>query len=61
MVLLVDAIEQKKFDQRLVDKQLRDGTLTQKELDQFLNSLPDDGANAEWVNVENLDDDDSSK
>ena len=54
MVLLKDAIEAKKYDVRVKAKNLDRGVIIQDDLDKHLSKIPDDGANAEWVNLETL-------
>ena len=43
---LARALDDKKFDIRLSDKFVADGKISQKELEEYRNSLPDDAANA---------------
>jgi hypothetical protein len=40
------ALEEKKLDVRLRDKLVHEGTLTKSEVDEYLNSLPDDESRA---------------
>jgi hypothetical protein len=54
MTLLHKAVESKKFDSRIVEKNITRGILTSEEYDKFLKSLPDDSDNADWVNIEEL-------
>lgn len=50
------ALNDKKLDLRLRDKLVHEGKMTHKEVDEYLNSLPDDGANATTTGkVENQD------
>ncbi len=52
MTLLHDAVEAKKFDVRVVERQLDRGVVQQKDREKFLKELPDDAANAEYVSIE---------
>ena len=40
------ALNDKKLDLRLRDKLVHEGKMTHKEVEEYLNSLPDDAANA---------------
>ncbi len=40
------ALNDKKLDLRLRDKLVHEGKMTHKEVEEYLNSLPDDSANA---------------
>jgi hypothetical protein len=42
---LKEALEQKQFDTRLLDKKLAEGKLSQKEYQDFLEAIPDDSEN----------------
>lgn len=46
------ALKEKLMDVRLRDKLLAEGKVTKAELDQYLQSVKDDSANAEDVNKE---------
>jgi hypothetical protein len=54
MKLLKEATEEKKFDIRVVEKNITRGLTRADEYQKFLKELPDEAANAEWVNVEEL-------
>jgi polyhydroxyalkanoate synthesis regulator phasin len=43
---LSTALEDKKLDLRLRDKLLAEGKLSQKDMEDYINSLPDDAQNA---------------
>ena len=45
----------KKFDTRMVERNIQRGSLTQAELDKVLKDLPDEAANVNVVTVEALD------
>lgn len=46
---LARALNDKKMDLRLRDKLVHEGKITKTQLNEFLNSLPDDAANATTV------------
>lgn len=50
MVLLADAVEDKKMDIRMVERNLSRGLITQDEVDKAAKKIPDDAENAQWVN-----------
>jgi len=54
MALLIDSVEFKKLDVRLVERNIARGVLTTDDLNKALATLPDDEENAEWVNVDSL-------
>lgn len=54
MTLLDEAVEAKKFDVRVVERNIDRGQVGQSEYSKLVKSLPDDGENAEWVNIETL-------
>ncbi len=60
MSLLHEAVEQKKFDSRVSQRNIERGNLRQEDLDQFVKGLPDDSADAMYVSIDSLVDDDSS-
>ncbi len=60
MSLLHEAVEQKKFDSRVLQRNIERGNLRQEDLDQFVKGLPDDAADAMYVSIDSLVDDDSS-
>ena len=54
MSLLNDAVKDKKFDVRVVERGVQRGTLTAEELQKHLASLPDDSeaaATATWEDI----------
>lgn len=55
MSLLHDSILEKKFDTRMLDKNLVRNSVTDKEVKAHLEQLPDDAANAAYVSIEELD------
>jgi len=56
MTLLYEAVESKKLDVRIVERNLTRGAVSIAELEKSLNNLPDDSENAEWVTLESLQD-----
>jgi hypothetical protein len=60
MTLLHDSIMEKKLDTRLVEKNLAKGILSPADHEKALKALPDDSDNADYTNLEELANDDSS-
>ena len=54
---LHEALQRVKFDKRLLDWHIRQGTITQAEVDKHLNALPDSGAQALKLDIETVDHD----
>jgi len=54
MELLHQAIKSKKWDIRLIEKNLSQGIISQNELENQLQSLPDASAYAEQLNIDEL-------
>lgn len=54
MSLLFESIEKKKFDSRMLEKNIERGVIQEKEAKQFIDQLPDDAENAEYVDIETL-------
>lgn len=59
MTLLHEAVEAKKIDVRMIERNLIRGVITSTEADAHTKGLPDDAANAEYVSIQSLMDDDS--
>ncbi len=57
MVLLNDAVQEKKFDVRIIEKNVERGVLSSDELAKALKTLPDDSAHAQFVSVDSLEED----
>lgn len=55
MALLNQAIHEKKLDVRVIEKNLVRGLTSAQEYEKSLKELPDDSANAEWRNVDQID------
>ncbi|PIR26433.1 MAG: hypothetical protein COX62_05470 [Deltaproteobacteria bacterium CG_4_10_14_0_2_um_filter_43_8] len=49
---MLKKLESMKFDRRLVERQLRDTTLTEKEYSAYLSKLEDDAENVTYVEFE---------
>ncbi len=56
MSLLHDSIQEKKFDVRMLDKNLVRNVVADKDVKAHLEQLPDDSENAEYISIEELDD-----
>jgi len=54
MKLLEEAIQELKLDTRMVERNLRNLSVTAQEVDKHMNSLPDDAANAVAVDIEKV-------
>ncbi len=54
MTLLNDSVENKKFDTRMVERNVARQVLSQDEVEKHLKKLPDDGENAEWISIESI-------
>jgi hypothetical protein len=54
MSLLHDSIQEKKFDVRMLDKNLVRNVVSDKEVKTHLEQLPDDAENANYINIEEL-------
>ncbi|MGE0615368.1 MAG: hypothetical protein AB7P04_06985 [Bacteriovoracia bacterium] len=61
MVLLDEAIAGKKFDTRLVEKNVNRSVVKSTDVDTFLKGLPDDSENATWVSLDALAADDTDR
>ncbi len=54
MALLNEAVEFKKLDVRLIERNMNRGSLTQADLTAAIAKLRDDAVNADWVDLESL-------
>lgn len=61
MTLLSESVESKKFDVRVAQRSVERGKLKAEELQKFVETLPDDSANAEYVAIQSFVDDDSEE
>ena len=57
MVLLHDAVDSKKLDTRMVERNVTRGVISANDVDKAVKALPDDSENAEYVNIQSLADD----
>ncbi|MBI3535462.1 MAG: hypothetical protein HY072_08285 [Deltaproteobacteria bacterium] len=56
MTLLHKSIKEKKYDIRILEKNLERGAVALEDIEKELKHLPDDAANAEWVSPEKIGD-----
>lgn len=61
MALLNEAMNEKKFDTRLIGRNVTRNVITSEEVDQNVKKLPDDNENADWVSIDTLVQSDSDK
>ncbi|HAR44306.1 MAG TPA: hypothetical protein DCS07_17030 [Bdellovibrionales bacterium] len=61
MTLLHEDVESKKYDVRVVERNVARGAISAADVDKNTQKLPDDAENADWVTLESLTDQDSSK
>ena len=54
MSLLHEAIDQKKFDVRMLEKNLVRNVVTDKEVKSFIDQLPDDAENAALISLDEI-------
>jgi hypothetical protein len=54
MTLLFDATEEKKFDSRVVERNVQRGFAKADDYEKFVKELPDDSENAEIVSIDAL-------
>jgi len=54
MALLHEAVEKKKLDVRMVERNVSRGVISQADVDQAVKALPDDSDNAIYISVESL-------
>jgi hypothetical protein len=54
MSLLHDSIQEKKFDVRMLDKNLVRNVVSDKDVKSHLEQLPDDAENADYINIEEI-------
>lgn len=54
MALLHEAVEKKKLDVRMVERNVARGVITAADVEQSIKALPDDAENASYVSVETL-------
>ncbi|MBI4924588.1 MAG: hypothetical protein HY843_01575 [Bdellovibrio sp.] len=56
MTLLHESIKEKKYDVRILEKNLERGAVALEDIEKELKHLPDDAENAEWVSPERIED-----
>ncbi len=54
MSLLSDAVESKKFDVRVVERNIARSVIRAEDVQKYTTDLPDDSANAEWISIEKI-------
>lgn len=54
MTLLHEAFESKKFDTRVVERNIDRGLIQSKDHEKFVKELPDDSANADYISIETI-------
>lgn len=54
MSLLSDAVEFKKFDVRVVERNVQRGVMRAEDVQKNTKDLPDDLSNAEWISIEKI-------
>lgn len=59
MTLLHESVETKKLDTRMIERNVARGVISQDDVEKALKKLPDDAANADWISIETLADDQS--
>lgn len=61
MTLLKDATEAKKFDTRVMERNIQRGQTKAEDLEKFIKDLPDDSANADYISLDTLAEDPNVK
>ncbi len=56
MVLLDEAVEKKKFDTRMIERNVARNVVSSVEVEKMFSQLPDDEESAIWVSTESLED-----
>lgn len=56
MTLLNDAVESKKLDVRMVERNVSRGVVSADDVEKALKKLPDDEDNADWTSLDELTD-----
>ena len=54
MTLLHDAVNQKKFDTRVLERNVSRGVIRAEDAEKAAKDLPDDSANADWISIQSL-------
>lgn len=61
MTLLHEAVDTKKLDTRMIERNIARGHLTNDELEKSLKALPDDSENADYTSLDDLANDGATK
>ena len=59
MTLLHEAVDSKKMDVRLIERNIARGVVSAEEVAKASNALPDDAENAEYISIESIANDES--
>lgn len=54
MTLLHEAVEAKKYDVRLIERNISRGVIAAEDAAKIQKNLPDDAENAEWISIDSL-------
>jgi hypothetical protein len=54
MALLNEAVKNKKFDIRVIERNVQRGVVSQEEANRAQRDLPDDAENAQWITIDEL-------
>mgnify|MGYP004064793793 CR=1 FL=1 len=54
MKLLNEAAQEKIYDNRIIEKNIRIGIVVRKQYQERLQNLPDDESKAEWINIDEI-------
>ncbi len=54
MALLSEASKEKEFDVRMINRNVVKGTLSRQDVEKNEKKLPDDSANADYVNIDSF-------
>lgn len=54
MALLHNSVNSKKFDTRMVERNVSRGVIAPQEVSEYVKSLPDDAENSDWVSLDEL-------
>lgn len=54
MALLHEAVDFKKLDTRMIERNITRGAISRQDYEKSVTELPDDGENAEWISLETI-------
>lgn len=54
MTLLHEAVDLKKMDTRMIERNVARGVISQDDVEKALKKLPDDAENAEYIEIDSL-------